>query len=207
MQFQLFEAIHIKPPLEEIYRRLGYRNGITEVSSLKQKELDSYISEASGLIDLKGSSRRLEIHKKDGWFIYISRDSRFESKLLASLLKECKAMLCMGVTAGRRIIEAIGALRESNLTKGVVFDAVASEMVDAGFDWIQGYTRQELLRENKQLTAKRISCGYGDFNLDNQRQLYRLLELDKFGVSLTQSLMLVPEKTATAVAGIMEITR
>lgn len=206
MQLKVFEAIHIQPPREAIYRRLGYRNGITEVSSQKQKELDSYISEASALVALKGASRRLQIHRRDGRFIYISGDTYFESNLLVSLLKECQSMLCMGVTAGSRIIEAIEALRDYDLTKGVVFDAVASEMTDAGFDWIQRYVRQELLRENKQLTAKRISCGYGDFELSNQLKLYNLLELSKFGVSITQNFMLVPEKTATAVVGVMEIT-
>lgn len=207
MQLQVFEAIRIQPPREAIYRRLGYRDGITEISSSKQREVDSYISEASNLVELKGAVRRLKIQKKDGRFIYISGDIHFESNLLASLVKDCQTLLCMGVTAGSRIIEVVESLRESDLTKAVIFDATASEMADAGFDWIQRYVRQELLRENKQLTAKRISCGYADFDLSNQLKLYQLLELDKFGVRLTQSFMLVPEKTAIAVAGIMDISR
>jgi len=198
--------MHIQPPREAIYHRLGYRSGVTQICARKQKELDLFINEASGLIDLKGSARRLEIHKKDGRSVYVSGDICFESNLLASLLKDCQGMLCMGITAGSRIIEAIKSLREHDFARGVVFDAVASETVDAGFDWIQGYSRQELFRENKQLTAKRISCGYGDFELHNQKQLYQLLELEKISVRLNPYFMLVPEKSATAVAGITAIS-
>ena len=42
--------------------------------------------------------------------------------------------------------------------------------------------------------------------LENQIYFYNLLQLDNMGVRLTDSYMLLPEKTVTAVTGITEIS-
>jgi cobalamin-dependent methionine synthase I len=121
---------------------------------------------------------------------------------LASMVKDCNELLFMAVTAGSKIIESIHELEKDDLTRSVVYDATASEMVDACFDWIQKYIRQELRRESRQLLPKRISCGYGDFSLQNQKVFFKLMRLDTMGITITKSFMLVPEKSATAVTGI-----
>ena len=114
-------------------------------------------------------------------------------------------MVLMGVTGGVQIVDEIQKLQKTELAKAVIFDAVASETVDACFDWIQEYFRQQLIRENKQLTQRRISCGYGDFALDNQKKFFDLLQLKRFSVTINESSILIPEKTATAVAGVIQI--
>ena len=109
----------------------------------------------------------------------------------------------MGATAGSEVMAAIaGEATGDRLTRGVVLDAVASEMVDASLDWIMSYFRRELRRENKTLTEKRYSAGYGDFLLENQGVLFRLLELDRIGVAITDNFILIPEKSVTAIAGV-----
>jgi len=109
----------------------------------------------------------------------------------------------MGATAGNDIMKAIeGDTAMGNLSRSVVFDATASEMVDASLDWIMGYLKQSLLRGNKILMQKRYSAGYGDFSLENQKTIHRLLELDRMGVKITESCILVPEKSVTAIAGV-----
>jgi len=90
-----------------------------------------------------------------------------------------------------------------NATRGVVLDATASEVVDAGLDWIMGYFRQSLRREGKTLLNSRFSAGYGDFALENQRLIHRLLQMDRLKVTITESCLLVPEKSVTAVTGIV----
>jgi len=93
----------------------------------------------------------------------------------------------------------------SDVTRAVVFDAVASEMTDAGLDWIMRYWNQELRRENKTLTKRRMSAGYGDFLLENQKIFHALLDLNCLGVTITPQYILVPEKSVTGVAGILSV--
>jgi len=67
------------------------------------------------------------------------------------------------------------------------------------------YYNRQLARENKRLTEKRISCGYADFAIENQKKIYFLLKLDKIGINITEKFMLIPEKSATAALGIVRL--
>ncbi|HOO47200.1 MAG TPA: methionine synthase, partial [Deltaproteobacteria bacterium] len=78
-----------------------------------------------------------------------------------------------------------------------------SEMTDEALDWITGYVNQGLRRRAARLTEKRYSAGYGDFALENQKIIYDLLMMHELGVSITESYLLVPEKTVTALAGVL----
>ena len=52
-------------------------------------------------------------------------------------------------------------------------------------------------------TKPRFSPGYGDFSLEHQRDFMRILDLENsLGLTLTGSLLLVPEKSVTAVIGL-----
>jgi hypothetical protein len=95
------------------------------------------------------------------------------------------------------------ATQGENLTRAVILDAVASEMTDSGLDWIMDYMNQVLMRKARRLTKARFSAGYGDFSLENQKVIHELLRLDKIGVFITDSCILMPEKSVTAVAGIV----
>ena len=137
--------------------------------------------------------------------IVLSNDVVFESRQLTAFLEHCRYFVLMGSPAGNDIMEAIeGDSASHHLTRGVVFDATASETVDASLDWIMGYFNQELRRENKALMQRRYSAGYGDFSLESQKTIHRLLELDRIGVKITASCILVPEKSVTAIAGVIQ---
>jgi hypothetical protein len=89
--------------------------------------------------------------------------------------------------------------------RSVVLDAAASEMVDGALDWMVAYFNQSLRRKRRKPTKRRFSCGYGDFDLSYQRWIFETLGMDRLGVRLTESCLLVPEKSVTAVAGIERI--
>ena len=86
----------------------------------------------------------------------------------------------MGATAGNAIMEAIKEkTHQDNLAAAVVYDATASEMTDAGLDWIMDYLNQHIRREGKTLLPRRFSAGYADFNLENQKAIYEMLQMEK----------------------------
>jgi hypothetical protein len=203
MQPEFFYSIPIVIPQEAIRNRLGFRKGLTQLKVPHEKELAQRIDEASALLDLKGVALRLAIKEKETSRITLNEGTVFTSSLFAALCKDCDEALFMGVTAGSRIIERIHQEQKNNLTASVIYDAVASEMTDACFNWIQEYFTRTLVRENKQHTAKRVSVGFGDFSLSYQKVFFEVLNLQRLGITLTQKYMLVPEKSATAVTGII----
>ena len=199
-----FESIPISIPRKEIYRRLGFMKGITQISPSQQEEIEQYIHDAQSFISLKGAGLRVPIQEIKGSQIILAEDILFESHQLAVLLDTCRELVLMGATAGSDIMAAVGEdIAGRNVTRGVVFDATVSEMVDASLGWIMDYFNRTLLRENRKLLKNRFSAGYGDFLLDNQKTIYRLLQLDRLGIQITESCILIPEKSVTAVTGIM----
>jgi len=199
-----FESIPITLPRPAIYRRLGYRKEATRISPGQQQEVEDYIADALPLLQLKGSALRLPIEIEGAALINLPEGNAFASRKLTRFLKDAREIILMGATAGTAIMEAIQAdIGGRNVTRGVVLDATASEVVDAGLDWIMGYFRQSLRREGKTLLNSRFSAGYGDFALENQRLMHQLLEMGRLDVEITESSLLVPEKSVTAITGII----
>lgn len=200
---QFFDFISIPVPRSKIYKRLGYRKNVTRMLPGQKEESERYIEDARALIYLKGAVLRLPVLQAGTSELILPGKIRFESRQLALFLKSCGEIVLMGATAGSAIMDAI---REDaagrDVTRGVVLDATASEMTDAALDWIMDYFNRTLRRENKSLLKKRFSAGYGDFLLENQKTIYRLLQLDRLGVGITESCMLIPEKSVTAVSGV-----
>ncbi len=201
-----FEHIILEVPRTRIYRRLGYRRGVTEITDKRAAEVEKYISEALNLIRLRGTGRRLPLQDKNEAQIVLgggTGDEVLQSRRLSRFFGECQEAVLMGATAGHEIMAAIAEDTDGgHLTRGVVLDATASEMVDAALDWIMSYFARVLRRERKALTEKRFSAGYGDFQLENQQTMFRLLELERIEVQITETFLLVPEKSVTALAGV-----
>jgi len=66
---------------------------------------------------------------------------------------------------------------------------------------VEGEIRQELA--SGEGLVSRFSPGYGDLPLDYQRTLLSVLDTSrKIGVSLTDSLLMVPSKSVSAIVGV-----
>ena len=198
-----FKNISIAAPLAQIYRRLGYRQGVTDLSPHDREETQGHIETALALIRLQGAARQLPLLREGDAAVRLPEGTTFESSRLLKFLGDSGEILLMGATAGPDIMAAIQKDTAGlNVTRGVVLDATASETVDAALDWIMAWYNQTLRREGRRLLTARYSAGYGDLALENQRTMHRLLALDKIGVEITQSCMLIPEKSVTAITGI-----
>ncbi len=204
----LFNGIHIDMPIDSIYRRLGFRRGTTDIGYARKKEIDAAMEDAGFLVELKGAALVMPIEGIEGSRICLDSGDVLESRDLSRLLEGSEDVLFMGASAGNGIMDEIGRdSRNGNLTGAVMLDAVASEMTDKALDWIMEYMGQELRRKGKELSSRRFSAGYGDFILENQRTMHRLLRLQDIGVSITETCILVPEKSVTALAGITKFLK
>ncbi|MBU4306020.1 MAG: methionine synthase [Candidatus Omnitrophica bacterium] len=206
MKVHFFDAINVVLPQERIYSRLGFVKGKTRVAEVQKARIEQDIIRALELINLQGAAVRCPILEKTDSLFKIPGGLKFSSKSLLQMLQGCEEVIFMAATAGKEIVNAIAAgSAAADMTGAVVFDAVASEMTDAGLEWIMEYYSYELRRENKFLTKRRFSSGYGDFSLENQKNIGDILQLEKIGVRVTPYFLLEPEKSVTAVAGITPI--
>ncbi|HOG15704.1 MAG TPA: hypothetical protein PLB96_00035 [Syntrophales bacterium] len=198
---RLFDPIPLQPPNRRIYRRLGYRQGVTKLSPGERVELERWIAEAAVLIRLKGAAKRLSLIRSGEGEVAIAGGPTWRSRDLAAFVGGAGEIVLLAATAGPQIAAAVRRDAGGEMLKrGVVFDAVGSEMTDAALDWIAAFCNRTLRREGMGLSRRRYSAGYGDFSLAGQADIYRLLEMERWGVRITDSFMLEPEKSVTAVA-------
>ena len=103
-------------------------------------------------------------------------------------------------------IESIGigadrlAARWSRLrpSRSAVLDALASSAVEC---WCDDVERE--LTQGEEKHCERFSPGYGDFPLHHQKDFLHCLDMGRLlGVSLTDSLLMKPAKSVTAVIGL-----
>ena len=121
-----------------------------------------------------------------------------ESKSLAKNLDGCDEAYILAATTGissQRLIEKNSVISP---VKGIVTDCVGSAAIEAFCDKIN-----LSLSDNPDFLRPRFSPGYGDLCIDCQRKIVDFLCANKnIGLSLTESLMMVPKKSVTAIIGI-----
>ena len=93
-----------------------------------------------------------------------------------------------------------------SMNDAMTAQCAAAAMVEALCDMHNEWLRREAAAEGFSLRP-RFSPGYGDFRLEYQEDLIRLLDAGRqIGLSLTESLMMVPSKSVTALIGIYKNT-
>ncbi len=180
------------PSNEEIAARLrtpvGFRDA--QIHALEQ-ELRRTIQ--AGMTAVRVPIRRLK-----GDALQLA-SACIQSAALKKNLEGCNDAYLMAVTLGMQTERFLHRLAILSPAKHFTADALASAYAEAAADFANG-----ILFKEKRLT-KRFSPGYGDLPLSIQPQLISLTEANKYlHISLNESLLMIPQKSITAILGIYE---
>lgn len=122
---------------------------------------------------------------------------KVKSVNLAKNLSGCKEAYIFAATLGIGLDRHFQRLFAVSQSKATVFSALGSALVESFCD----YVNEEIVKGKE--AKPRFSCGYGDFCLEHQREILSILQASKrLGICLTDSCMMVPVKSVTAVIGI-----
>ena len=125
-----------------------------------------------------------------------------ESKNLSKNLSECEQMILFAATLCPQPDILLKKYSRLDMSKAVVMQAAAAAIIEEYCDQCQKQIEKELEQEQLYLRP-RFSPGYGDFQLKHQKDMILLLDCPrKIGLTLTDSLLLAPSKSVTAVMGI-----
>ncbi len=184
-------------PMAPIWTRLGYRAQHADRSEIVPKYqpvIDRFLRETQ--VRLFSREERFTSTEEAA----VIGDHRFRSRLVQDRCAGAERVYLLGAAVRQEDIQRWQSLQEQNqLEEAVVLDAVLSEKVDYALDFLEQELNQELRRTSRVL-GPRLSCGYGDFALENQGYFYQALEFSRYGILLTPQHLLVPEKTVTALA-------
>ena len=124
------------------------------------------------------------------------------SRHLRRHLEGCAEILLFACTAGSEIDRRINREKLVSPVRGLLMSAIGSQQVEGACDRLCDLLAAEY--PEKQLVT-RYSPGYGDLPLEIQKDVFRALDCERsIGVTLTESLLMQPSKSVTAVIGMKE---
>lgn len=184
---------------KEAIRYLGYGNHAVDDQTLALVE-DSF-SELERAADRRIIYRIFGVTLRETDSITIGKLNIFSRNLYKNL-RDCREVLLVGATLGVGVDLLLKRYSLTNMSRAVVIQAAAAAMLEEYLDECQNKLSEELEKEGKYLRP-RFSPGYGDFDIGHQGMILRMLNADKsIGLSMTDSCMLTPTKSVTAVIGI-----
>lgn len=124
-------------------------------------------------------------------------------KDIGKLLRGCTKAVLFAATLGSGVDALLRKLQITNMPKALLTDAMAG----AAIEQICNDFQEELQERFPAMQqTMRYSPGYGDLPLELQRELLATLEAGKrIGLSVTESNMLTPLKSVTAIIGLRDI--
>ena len=124
---------------------------------------------------------------------------------IKDFLAGCTQAVLFAATLGMETESLIRRTQLRSMADAVLLDAVGSAAIEAVCDAFCADLAAELAPRD--LTG-RFSPGYGDYPLEEQRAVFRLLNVSRrIGVSLTESGLMIPQKSVTALIGVSDTPR
>lgn len=115
-------------------------------------------------------------------------------------LAGCEAVILMAATLGGEADALVRRAQVKSMADAMILDACASAAIENVCDNLCA----DLVAEFAPLRlTDRFSPGYGDLPLSQQGDIFRLLDITRrIGVTLTESGLMLPQKSVTAIIGL-----
>lgn len=118
---------------------------------------------------------------------------------IRKVIEKSEKVVLIAATLGIYVDKLIRKWQITDMAQAVVIDAMASVAIEQFMDKIELELSK---RYSGYYFTNRFSPGYGDYPLEKQKEIIKLLNTEKkLGLNLTESLMLNPTKSVTAVIG------
>lgn len=123
-------------------------------------------------------------------------------RLAATMLRDCEQAALLVCTLGAAFDAKVRSAQARDMAEAVMLDALGSAWVESGCD-----EAEKLLaaRFPEKFLTDRFSPGYGDLPLTVQPDILAATDAGRqLGVQATESCLMLPQKTVTAVIGIAD---
>lgn len=185
---------------KEIYRYLGIQGGEPDQAT---RDLTECV-----IGELRDNLLLREFHQ--GFPLRLEEDPdhtidltcfRTRSRSLEKNLRGCEEVILLAATIGPRVDLLLRRYSATQASRALVMQAASAEFIEAWCNLICDRLKAEYGRRGLHLRP-RFSPGYGDFPLGVQKDIFQALQVEKrVGIALTNSLLMVPSKSVTAVIG------
>lgn len=196
----IYNAQILKIDAAETRRYAGLKNAPT----FDEKNISDACDEALLLLNVRGIYK---IYNYDCQRHILKSEPPFEivGRAIEKHLAGCEKAACIAVTVGENIEnEVTRKFDAGNYVASVLLDAAATAAVEQAADELEKAIAREVSKDGFKMRW-RFSPGYGDWQLENQKKFFYVTGAPEIGMKLTESLMLMPRKSVTAIIGLEKI--
>lgn len=190
--------MHKEVSRPEIWRYMGYKNEQPEES------VCALIEDCLRQLETAASPRQVSLRvscRVDGNQVQLGA-LQVTSRSLAEHLDGCCEAFLFAATLGTGVDQLLRRYGQTRVSRAAVLQAASAAMIEAWCDECQEQLQGQL--EGLYLRP-RFSPGYGDLPLHFQRPLLECLEAGKrIGLGLTDSMLMTPSKSVSAIIGLTE---
>ncbi|MEE8483172.1 MAG: vitamin B12 dependent-methionine synthase activation domain-containing protein [Nitrospinota bacterium] len=178
---------------------------IKSLSELPEKEIAKNIKKAIdlgyALIEAKAVYRTFKLVKPEGEPPGIEESpGLFFGKKIAKDLGACDWVTLLLATIGPALPDRADELKNDEASDSFFLENVGGWMADYLAEKVNERITLEAAKNGYE-TGFRYAPGYGDWTLDAQPEMLRLLESEKLGVKLTDTKIMIPRKSVSAAIG------
>lgn len=183
---------------EEALRYLGY--GINKPDEKTQDIINDCESELILVIKPRYLYKVFDINISENGYILNNCKLMLNGNDIKNHLNDCEKAVLMCATLSAEVDKLIRTTQISDMTRTIILDSLASAAIEQVCDKVEELIKSEFA---DYFQTWRYSPGYGDFPIEIQKDFLDVLDAPKkIGLMATQSSILTPRKSVTAIIGL-----
>ncbi|PKP54901.1 hypothetical protein CVT91_17620 [Candidatus Atribacteria bacterium HGW-Atribacteria-1] len=203
---KIIKDIKLKIDEDEVLRYQGYsKNKIKIPSEVILQIIREEITRSHNLFEPQGIYSSIKIKQisfSDGRADLKNGFSLNFSNSIINLLKGTSYLVLGVVTIGSSLENKVSEFfTQGEYPRAIALDAVGTVAVESLSRYIRNLVCQEA-KEQYFKTTRYFSPGYGDWDISQQKDIFKIIPTNKIGVSLTESCMILPRKSLSWIIGI-----
>ncbi|MGE5626961.1 MAG: methionine synthase [Solirubrobacterales bacterium] len=183
----------------EVLRYLGYKNQVLDdnMNSL----INSCLDEINEISEEKYLYNSFNITGREDGVSLNNGVIELKGNSIKKHLENSKTCVLMCVSIGSNVDKRIRYYEKTDMPRAVILDAWGTVAVEELCDKVCSIIEAELEEGN---LNSRFSPGYGDLTISIQKKFLKVLDAEKkIGLTATESCILIPRKSVTAIAGVV----
>jgi len=186
---------------QQVLRNIGY-DADCEPSARIESLISDYIENTCHLTEPLYSYVVKRISSVQGSRVVIEGSVTFQSEVIARLLEQCEKVAVFLVTIGGHLEETVNQLAADGLVlQAAVLDTIGSSVVETVTDFVQERISEDA-RTQGLCISRRFSPGYCDWDISEQKMVFRAMNGDYAGIRLTEQCLMLPQKSISGIIGI-----